>query len=773
MGVLKGECVKMFFKSTKSVVKLRNTLIGTALLVVAIGSSALSIGRARGNAVLGQPLDISFEVRLDSPDDSSAPCVSADILHGDTRVDTSRTRFSVEPAGSPQDVVIRMRSPVVVDEPIVSVVLRVGCQQNTTRRYDFLADFPVESRATVPAMNASLAPPPVVTAPLATAPAPGAESAAATAPVVPRPAAAPRAPAPAARLKASPTPAPARAAPRSVAPKAAPVVRAPAVVVPEAAAAKPRLKLESVEVVAERNAALKPSQELLSAPAADNTAQRSEAAALWRAMNSSPEEVAAQAKKLEESEAANKALREQSARNDARLTDLQNRLQKIEEERYANGVTYGLAALLLAVAALAAYLWVKRREAETMAPEWWRNRSGTTEEVHSEGLGVVSTGTAMAGPASVPGQARVSKVDVDLDRVQSEPAALNSNLGTLAPVAVPAAAPRTRVASRLEAAHSGPRVVRSVNPEELFDVQQHAEFFVSLGQYDQAIAVLKKHISENPESSPLAYLDLLKIYHTLSRIEDYNQLRSDFNRIFNGRVPGFTGFTNEGKLLDEYPEVMSDIQSLWLSPQALELIEEYLYPQPDAEQGAEIFDLAAFRELLMLHAIGRSGMVPAVDNQDAADRIAQARRSRVAPASSEPSEFGPSELSSVSAVLSSQTMELYTPSGEPLSDLPPIPRADRMVDVDLSDDVPGDAGISDSQFDSIDGRLDERATPPIDASAPDLELPSILPDDSVPHLDSASAPLPGDKPAKHGNLVDFNLFDPEVEAGITPKATRH
>jgi pilus assembly protein FimV len=766
----------MFFKSTKSVVKFRNTLIGTALLVVAIGSSALSIGRARGNAVLGQPLDLSFEVRLDSPDDSSAPCISADILHGDTRVDPSRTRFSVEPAGSPQDVVIRMRSSVVVDEPIVSVVLRVGCQQNTTRRYDFLADFPLESRATVPAMNASLAPPPAVTAPLATAPAPGAESApAATAPVVPRPAAAPRAaaPAPAARLKPSPAPAPARAVPRAAPKAAAPVARAPAVPAPPSAAAKPRLKLESVEVVAERNAALKPSQELLTTPAADNAAQRAEAAAMWRAMNSTPEEVAAQARKLEEAEAANKALREQSARNDARLTDLQTRLQKIEEERYANGVTYGLAALLLAVAALAAYLWVKRREAETMAPEWWRNRSGTTEEVHSQGLGVVSTGAAMSGPMSVPGQQqRVNKVDVDLDRVEAAPASVHSDLAALAPVAAPAPVPR-RVASRLDASHAGPRVVRSVNPEELFDVQQHAEFFVSLGQYDQAIAVLKKHIAENPESSPLAYLDLLKIYHTLSRIEDYNQLRSDFNRIFNGRVPGFTGFTNEGKLLDEYPEVMSDIQSLWLSPQALELIEEYLYPQPEGEQGAEIFDLAAFRELLMLHAIGKSGMVPAVDNQDAADRIAQARRSRVAPISSEPSEFGPSELSSVSAVLSSQTMELYTPSGEPLSDLPPLPRADRMVDVDLSEDIPGDSGISDSQFDSIDSPIEAQLRAQIDASAPDLELPSILPEEAVPHLDSASAPLPGDKPVKHSNLVDFNLFDPDVEKDITPKATRH
>ncbi|HSV54467.1 MAG TPA: hypothetical protein VLJ57_20260, partial [Burkholderiaceae bacterium] len=516
-----------------------------------------------------------------------------------------------------------------------------------------------------------------------------------------------------------------------------------AVAVPKAepAPSKPRLKLESVEVVAEREAALKPSQELISAPAADNNAaQRSEAAAMWRALNAQPEELVAQAKKLEEAEKANKALRDQTSRNEAKLAELQIRLQKVEDGRYANGVTYGLVALLLAVAALAAYLWVKRREAESMAPEWWRNRDAA-DEVHSDGLGVVSTGSASVGPPSVGGH-RVSKVDVDLDRVESTLDSLRQSLPGAAPVvAAVVASPPARVQQQ-----AAPRVQRAVNPEELFDVQQHAEFFVSLGQYDQAIAVLKKHIGENPESSPLAYLDLLKIYHTLSRIEDFNQLRGEFNQIFNGRVPGFTGFNNEGKLLEEYPEVMADIEALWPSPQALALIEEYLYPQPGG-QSAEIFDLAAFRELLMLHAMGKGGIVASLDNQDAAERVAQARRSRVAPLAP-PEEpglgDGPSELSSVSAVLSSQTMEMYSPAGEPLSDLPVIPRSDRLrLDLDLSDDVPGAS-----------------------------DLPEVLlPEEDLPEIPSGDAPA-GAKSDKQ-KLVDFNLFDPDVEADIAPKGSRH
>ena len=747
----------MFFNSTRSLVKLRHTLIGTTLLLAAIGSQALSLGRVRGTAVLGQPLDLAFEVRLDSPDDSSAPCVSADILHGETRIDAGKTRFSVEPGAQPQDVVIRLRSSATVEEPIVTVMLRVGCHQNTTRRYDLLADFPIESRATVPPLNASQVPMPAVAAAPVAPPVAAAQERPVTAPP-----AAPvaRAEAPSAPRIAPPAASVSRPAARPAAPRP-PKASAPAA--PQRAAeppSRPRLKLEAVEVPPERDGTLKRSQELAATPPADTAsapAQRAEAAALWQALNAQPQDVMAQAKRLEELEAANKSLREQAARNEARFNEIQARLQRMEEQRYANGVTYALVALVALLGLLAAWLWAKRREAVAMAPEWWRNRE-TTEGTHSEGLGVVSTG-AQPAPTAPSTHQRLSRVDVDvdvdLDRPASVPAGLSSTmpLQSMAQPLMPSATARA-----LAENHASPRVARSVNPEELFDVQQHAEFFVSLGQYDQAIGVLKKHIAENPESSPLAYLDLLKIYHTLSRIEDYNALRAEFNRIFNGRVPGFTGFSNEGKLLEEYPQVMTDIQSLWGSPQVLTLIEEYLYPPSDGDVG-EVFDLAAFRELLMLHAMGKGGMLEGVETEEADERLQQARRSRVAGASS---DFSHSELSSVSAVLSSQTMELYSPAGQPIHDLPSELPSDAMgLDLDLTE-VPGSPQ---------DG---------IDPLAPDLELPSVLPADAdtLPPLDTPES-FGGERDAApkpvvdKGNLVDFNLFDPDIEADIKPRATRH
>lgn len=47
-----------------------------------------------------------------------------------------------------------------------------------------------------------------------------------------------------------------------------------------------------------------------------------------------------------------------------------------------------------------------------------------------------------------------------------------------------------------------------VNPEDLFDIVQQAEFYVSIGEPDLAIGELRQHIAERGSSSPFSYLEL-------------------------------------------------------------------------------------------------------------------------------------------------------------------------------------------------------------------------------------------------------------------------
>jgi hypothetical protein len=160
-------------------------------------------------------------------------------------------------------------------------------------------------------------------------------------------------------------------------------------------------------------------------------------------------------------------------------------------------------------------------------------------------------------------------------------------------------------------------VSRTINSDQVFDVRQQAEFFVSLGQTDQAVRILESRINESGESSPLLYLDLLKIFHSLGLKQDYHQFREDFNLLFNSRVPEFSDYGDEGRSLEEYPHVLSHIAALWSTPKALMVIEASLFRDPLDDSGKP-FDLAAFRDLLLLHALAQSNTKGGPVNSDLA-----------------------------------------------------------------------------------------------------------------------------------------------------------
>jgi hypothetical protein len=161
---------------------------------------------------------------------------------------------------------------------------------------------------------------------------------------------------------------------------------------------------------------------------------------------------------------------------------------------------------------------------------------------------------------------------------------------------------------RVEFAMSTTSPARAVKAEELFDVQQQADFFVSLGQHDQAIAVLRSHIGDNVQTSALVYLDLFNLYHQLKRQQEYEVLREDFNQRFNAKMPTFELYNDVSPGLDAYQAALTRIEALWPSPKVLEVIEESLFRRPDAD--AKAFDLEAYRELLLLYAVAREIIEP-------------------------------------------------------------------------------------------------------------------------------------------------------------------
>ena len=143
---------------------------------------------------------------------------------------------------------------------------------------------------------------------------------------------------------------------------------------------------------------------------------------------------------------------------------------------------------------------------------------------------------------------------------------------------------------------------RELSIEELIDLEQQAEFFVVLGQDDAAIDLLVEHVRSTGGSSPLPYLKLLEIYYRLGDPEAYERTRARFNQRFNAYAAEWSAGLQQGRSLEDYPDVLPRLTRAWPSPlDAMAELEALLFRR----SRGEVFDLPAYREVLFLYALAR------------------------------------------------------------------------------------------------------------------------------------------------------------------------
>ncbi len=790
-------------------------------MVAAVGSSALSLGRARGAAVLGQPLDLQFDVRLDQADEVGSQCFSAEVFLGDTSTDVGRVQVNVYNTPPSLDARVRVRTFSNVNEPVVSVVLRSQCGQNASRRYDFLTDFPVEMRSApvptvIPAATtapATASPPPSPSPSSAAAQSSGqdtssAPAVAAPAPPVraPRPVAVmPPAPAPVRRPSAPAKPKPAVAASAPTAPPPPPAPTAPA---PQAKAeparGKPRLQLDVAPTPDDRQVVLKPSTEMLSVPTESGT-QRSDAAAAWRALNLQPAENPEDKKRLLLLEAEATALKAQLAKRDQ---EFQTRLERLESGRFDSNVVYGLLAMLLAALAAAAYWWDRSRKSTASVADWSRHSVSdlAESELHSGRVSAVDVPLPvdedeLAEPVPVPvaptPRAKPVLADHLSEVVENTPGFRDSvfdDLQALSAVTAPKNAGAAGVgaaalgaaaavgAAGAMGAHAASGQPRSVVVDEFLDVRQHSDFFVSLGQYDQAIDLLQKTIDESIELNPLAYLELLKIHQKLGHQAEYDRLRADFNRVFNGRVPPLASFHEEGHRLEEHPSAMLKIENSWGSPSGLGTLEELLFRSPGSS-GTPQFDLAAYRDLLMLYAAAKSEGQERLESPSALLAKFSGSKTGQRPSSLPVEPVLPVPTSGLGAALPALDLPVATPAVGEDSHTQPMLLLSEMSKIDdtVASSKPTTGSANNEPLDlDLDLNLDftnselQAMSGPEKMADLDLDLP-LLEDAPItlqpvqPPSDDSRVPGFPAAPPVDSNLIEFDLFDPNIEAKISPK----
>ena len=692
---------------------------------------AMSLGRLNGAALIGRPLDMSVQAVLEPQDDASNMCLEADVFYADNKLDKSRLRVTLEKsASSPQQGVIRIRSAVLVDEPVVTLYLRVGCQLKTERRYVSLADLVSE---VAPDRSTPAAVPSPST--LATPSRPVANSAGNPTTVQGLP------------IPPFKDPATAR---KPDTPRALAATQG----TKSAAPAKARLKLEPLDLVMERDPQLKASAELLSIPAS-NPQERAAANALWRALSAQPQDILRDTEKLQSLENSVRSLQAQSQKTLTSIDDLNVKLKQAQADRYTNALVYGLIFLFLATLAGLAYVLTRKnsiRGGDSGDKPWWRKNDAN--QSHRQGWfdSLPPHEPYESGAARFASEQKSSLVDIHVD-FGPYPATKSAGV-RLASNPISAKSVPLEFKDKSGFGFSQMHASRAVKVEELCDVQQQADFFVSIGQHEQAIELLRSHIAENLETSALVYLDLFNLYHQLERPAEYDALRVNFNKRFNTQIPTFKLYSDKNLGLEAYQHALSRIEALWPTPKVLEVIEESLFRKPDAN--AEAFNLEAYRELLLLYSVAKE-IISLESTAQVPVKTFDLPNGHAESGHSQPMTFQSTVIQPLSA-----SAELDRGFDDGLNTVPlmasviPPVSIRQGLDIDLAklNSVPGRAvNFSLGAKKKYSGDV-ETAAPDTSAALPALDI----------------APLRSTSiPSNTGNLIDFDVFDVTVAASKKPQ----
>ena len=571
--------------------------LAALLALAAAPALASGFGRMSNATVLGQRLDISVPLQLDAGQTLDPECVSAEVYAGEFRVAPSAVHVTLAPGPGDNERLLHVVTQSVIDEPVVSVSLRVGCTNPMTRKYVAFVDPPAiaAARAEPPA-----APPTALVSAAAVPPSTSSRAervaAAAAAQASPDANEAPRAAQRSAKPKRSGT---AKGAPRATARNSAPKSTTVAKARPRKAPAEPRVAAAAVAPV------VKGPRLQLDAAAPDvllaQTGMRladalplalpAVALAAQEAASAAQAELAAQGEKLAVLEASLARLRAESQATQASLATLQAQLREAESQRYANPLVYALIALCVVFGSAAVWLWRLRAAERRKLPQWWAPPT-------SAGVAAATQETE-AVPASAPATPGPRAVHPD----EWEAPDTSSGETTASPRLIePEPAPG---APQSEA-------TTEMSVEELIDLEQQAEFFVVLGQDEAAIDLLMGHLRSSGGASPLPYLKLLEIYRRRDDREAYERTRDRFNRRFNAYAPDWNADLQRGRSLEDYAHVVARLQSLWASPAlAMRALEASLLRRDAA---VSTFDLPAYRELLFLYSVARDLSEPRAED---------------------------------------------------------------------------------------------------------------------------------------------------------------
>lgn len=120
------------------------------------------------------------------------------------------------------------------------------------------------------------------------------------------------------------------------------------------------------------------------------------------------------------------------------------------------------------------------------------------------------------------------------------------------------------------------------------------------------LAELQQRVREAPTASPLPWLQLLDRLARDNQEAAFLAARTECQSLFNVNLtdPVATGLFPAQASLEAYPHVVEPLQAVWHTPDAEYFLSELIYDQRGGIRHG--FDLDAYREILLLHALAES-----------------------------------------------------------------------------------------------------------------------------------------------------------------------
>lgn len=577
----------------------RPGLIACALAWGWSAAQATSLGPIDNAVFIGKPFIVSLPVG-EAEDDLG--CVRVELSYGDAPVSST---FQL------RDHVLKIRSSTPINEPLLTLEVSADCENPIARSYTLFAEMPVlsaDKTTRVPSgdsaerdsqidapdnrrannqnffgIESSPNTDYIIVQPLPSARNNNRQAANERTTTRMQPLQAGTADAARPATSKTPTPSPATASNNTA----------------------PRLELDNNTDILEKDPHLRLAYELLSANRNDPQA-REEARVRWQAFSNQMSGL--EATKALATDANALAVQQKTQQLELRMQRSEEEITKLQAQlvREKNGnstlryTLYGILGLLLVgLGGLAIHRWRlnfaqrgKKRSAKELA--WWQ-QYGNTGSAPLDSHGVDSP-LSPAPATNLTGYVQELPVpEVAFDSI------LSSDFGdSIAEHSQRPAAQKSHKSS-----------LKGI--EGLQETQEQADFFVALGEYERAEKLMRRYIDRNPETSPMAYLNLLGIYHAADKENAFEILREHFNQTFNAEIPDFAHFKSDPRNLTSYPDTLEQLQQLWGRSEVIRFIGDLLFRQPHQDKNESAFAPMAYRELLMLYGIATETSATAED----------------------------------------------------------------------------------------------------------------------------------------------------------------